>query len=587
MIEYFYVSGGVGMERALNVISDVRFLAAVAAAVIILLIWFLVNKMRMKQFQKRLNECQNKYNEIKNLTLQFKMNKANNLSKINSDTLAQVRQAQELYDTYESTIARISESLADCQDNISAGKLKKAEGQLQTLNNDLKTADQTSGDLNDLLDNILAEEVAQRQQVNAYKNRFRALKSAAQEHSSDLSYCWEYIEKKIASTEQMFSTFEEWIYSSDFDKANDELNSIGQSLDEIDAITENMPGLLQDARGVIPRMAEEMHNNYVKERSRGVYLEHIQVNENLAALTNALKDDLKRLKTCDMEGVRANLDAYKERINQLNASIENEARAFDALGDLKEDTEKQYKDMESALIYIQENYQKSSQKFGLQSLSREIEKRQKQFDEIKKDMPDIMERISASGAVPSVSEADLTVLHQRVATTNEAVQKILKKINAANSDEDRASKQLIKLQIILAQINVKITQYRLPNISVKYKDDMDKAAHYISQVQTLMNQTPINMQGVEVILNKALEFIYKLYNDVNNVLGTVVMAENTIVFGNRYRSTYADIDSELTRAELAFRNGEYTEALSMAIATMEKIHPGSYEHMIKENAKGA
>lgn len=575
------------MERALNVISDVRFLAAVAAAVIILLIWFLVNKMRMKQFQKRLNECQNKYNEIKNLTLQFKMNKANNLSKINSDTLAQVRQAQELYDTYESTIARISESLADCQDNISAGKLKKAEGQLQTLNNDLKTADQTSGDLNDLLDNILAEEVAQRQQVNAYKNRFRALKSAAQEHSSDLSYCWEYIEKKIASTEQMFSTFEEWIYSSDFDKANDELNSIGQSLDEIDAITENMPGLLQDARGVIPRMAEEMHNNYVKERGRGVYLEHIQVNENLAALTNALKDDLKRLKTCDMEGVRANLDAYKERINQLNASIENEARAFDALGDLKEDTEKQYKDMESALIYIQENYQKSSQKFGLQSLSREIEKRQKQFDEIKKDMPDIMERISASGAVPSVSEADLTVLHQRVATTNEAVQKILKKINAANSDEDRASKQLIKLQIILAQINVKITQYRLPNISVKYKDDMDKAAHYISQVQTLMNQTPINMQGVEVILNKALEFIYKLYNDVNNVLGTVVMAENTIVFGNRYRSTYADIDSELTRAELAFRNGEYTEALSMAIATMEKIHPGSYEHMIKENAKGA
>ncbi len=74
---------------------------------------------------------------------------------------------------------------------------------------------------------------------------------------------------------------------------------------------------------------------------------------------------------------------------------------------------------------------------------------------------------------------------------------------------------------------------------------------------------------------------------MNNVVGTVVMVENTIVFGNRYRSTYADIDTELTRSELSFRNGEYTQALTTAIATIEKIHPGNYESMIKENAKSA
>ncbi len=51
------------------------------------------------------------------------------------------------------------------------------------------------------------------------------------------------------------------------------------------------------------------------------------------------------------------------------------------------------------------------------------------------------------------------------------------------------------------------------------------------------------------------------------------MVENTIVFGNRYRSTYADIDSELTRAELCFRNGQYTKALKIGIQCIEKIHP--------------
>ena len=88
-------------------------------------------------------------------------------------------------------------------------------------------------------------------------------------------------------------------------------------------------------------------------------------------------------------------------------------------------------------------------------------------------------------------------------------------------------------------------------------------------------------------LNDAIDYIYKLYNNVNNLVAMAIMVENTIVFGNKYRSTYPDIDSELTRAELCFRNGEYTQALTVALATIERIHPGSYEKLIKENAQSA
>ena len=98
---------------------------------------------------------------------------------------------------------------------------------------------------------------------------------------------------------------------------------------------------------------------------------------------------------------------------------------------------------------------------------------------------------------------------------------------------------------------------------------------------------PLNVQLLNSTLKEAIDFIYRLYNNVNNVVATVMMVENTIVFGNRYRSTYADIDSELTRSELCFRNGDYTQALSIAIATIEKIHPGNYESMIRENSSEA
>ncbi len=64
------------------------------------------------------------------------------------------------------------------------------------------------------------------------------------------------------------------------------------------------------------------------------------------------------------------------------------------------------------------------------------------------------------------------------------------------------------------------------------------------------------------------------------------MVENAIVLRNRYRARYPSIDSELTRAELSFQNGEYTKALKIAIQSIEKMHPGIYEKLIKSNDPG-
>ena len=160
-------------------------------------------------------------------------------------------------------------------------------------------------------------------------------------------------------------------------------------------------------------------------------------------------------------------------------------------------------------------------------------------------------------------------------------------IGGTSVGEDRARKQLVKLQVIMNQMQVKIAKFKLPSISSQYESDMKQADDYIAKLNNLINATPLNVQLLNSTLKEAIDFIYRLYNNVNNVVATVMMVENTIVFGNRYRSTYADIDSELTRSELCFRNGDYTQALTIAIATIEKIHPGNYENMIRENSSEA
>ena len=63
-----------------------------------------------------------------------------------------------------------------------------------------------------------------------------------------------------------------------------------------------------------------------------------------------------------------------------------------------------------------------------------------------------------------------------------------------------------------------------------------------------------------------------------------LMVENAIVFANRYRSNSPIVDSELTKGEIYFRNGEYTQALTTVLAVVEKLHPDDYEKMIRENS---
>ena len=154
--------------------------------------------------------------------------------------------------------------------------------------------------------------------------------------------------------------------------------------------------------------------------------------------------------------------------------------------------------------------------------------------------------------------------------------------SAEAGSEERAKKQLVKLQLIVNEIHVKMKKHRLPSVSQKYQEDLHRAKVMIKEISCILDNTPLDVKRMNAELKNAIDYIYTLYNSVNNLVGMANMVENTIVFGNRYRSSYPEIDSELTRCELCFRNGQYTKALKIGIQAIEKMHPGAYENLISK-----
>ena len=52
------------------------------------------------------------------------------------------------------------------------------------------------------------------------------------------------------------------------------------------------------------------------------------------------------------------------------------------------------------------------------------------------------------------------------------------------------------------------------------------------------------------------------------------MSEDMIIYGNRYRSTYPEVDQGLEKATTLFYKGQYEQALEMATNTVKMVEQG-------------
>ena len=59
------------------------------------------------------------------------------------------------------------------------------------------------------------------------------------------------------------------------------------------------------------------------------------------------------------------------------------------------------------------------------------------------------------------------------------------------------------------------------------------------------------------------------------------MAEETIVYSNRYRAVKEQIDIGLTKAEKYFNSGLYKKALEITMETIDLVEPGIHNKILR------
>lgn len=563
------------------VTAEVMIYALIIIAVLVVLIVLLMI-MHQKRVKKELDELESKYNLLKAMPLAFKLNKAVALSRVNNEMAQRVDGCKNDFDAVQENLKECSVMLAEIDDLVYVRKNKAAARKMSALSDVLRLCEENAGRVNDTLDEVLEKENEQREQINKLKEEFRTVKKKINENRAAFHQANDYFEKEISATEKMFSLFEEWMFASEFDKAADQQEEILLSVHHIEDLLIALPGLYERAKGVLPRAIDEVGYNYAQCKNKEVYLEHLEIKKNLEIISDMLKEDLNKLRNGQIDHVEEDLDECEKRLAQLQEQIAKEDKAYDEVTKNVASLFENIKAVNQDVDAIEQLYNRVSERFGLESWLEKLKEIKERLT-VLNDMQRKLEKVILEKSVPYTTVLiAYKELDQSNATFVDEVMKMKDRLETACSDEERAKKQLVKLQLIVNEIHVKMSKHRLPSVSQKYQDDLHKANVMIKDISCILDNTPLDIRHLNSELRDAIDYIYTLYNSVNNLVGMAIMVENTIVFGNRYRSSYPEIDNELTRCELCFRNGQYTKALKIGIQAIEKMHPGAYEKLINK-----
>ena len=561
------------------------YIIAGAAAALILLITIIlsVKRSQKKKLKKQLDDLYVRFNAIKTVPLAFKLNKAQTMAKRNEETAASVQEYYTRYEDVEKHISQVQDLLNDVEDGLNVRSRKEALESLLIASENMDDCEKEVKKIDEFLEEFSKKENEQREYSSQLKEKYRVVKTTINKNSQLLSISYDGFVGKLEECEKLFSSSEEAMYASDYGSAQIDLENIEAMLEEIKVTANAVPKLIKDVKGVLPLMLDETRRETALTRQRGVYIDHLDIDNRLKEIEDNLNADLKNIMLAQVEGVKDDTENSKNVLNELNEALAAENRSFKQA---KETNDKAYEhilDMEKVENYVRVAYDKDSARFGLEDLKEflkqkrdSIEKYKKEYEEISADLGSCIKPASRlleeAEQLSSDVEADMKSLYSYKTM-----------IDRTTDGETRALSQLTKLQLVVSEVETKLAEYSLPTIDDSYKVDLKRSREYIQQLKEMTSQIPINIEELNALLNEAIDFIYRFYNNINNIVGMSIMVENAIVFGNKYRSSYPEIDRELSKAEFQYLNGEYTKALKTAITCMETLFPENADERIMGN----
>lgn len=554
--------------------SDKTIMITVILSLIIILIVIIVTlrKRRYNLLKEHIEQLDREKNMIETAPIPSELAKLETIIK-NDKIEEKYNNWLERFESIKTdNIDKINDMLIDL--DFVGGKRKYSEYILKIAQAEIEIA-KAKRLIDTLLDEIkeitLSEE-KYRNIIIKLKTRYRELFNAFDAHKSEYADIADIIELQFENIEKRFQDFEVVMEKNEYNEVVHIVKAIDSMVDHMGIVISEVPDLVLLTSKLIPKRIEQISSTYDEMVKRDYPLDYLQIPYNIEETQKNINNIVDRIKVLNLEDCMFELKTILEYLDSLFVDFENEKIArkkFEEEAPLferkLEKLNKMVSDIYSQLDEIKSLYDLKDEDVTIiddvNSLLIDLN------NDYKKEIKNLKKRLLPYTEVTK----DLEVFNNRLKSIDEELDVALKSLGNMYEDERRAREQLDEIQELLKQSKIKIRSFKLPIVTNDYFVQLSEANEAILEIIKELERKPIVIKTLNTRVDTARDLVLKLYNTTNETIKLAKMSEISIVYGNRFRSSYDNVDQGLNQAEILFYKGNYRRSLEVSIRVIESI----------------
>lgn len=555
------------------------FLAIFITFFIVTLI--ILKKSRLKKYKNILDELDLEKNLISSIPISLELSKVEPIIK-NEDLESKYKKWEDKSDVIKNErIPKIDDMLIDIDTFIEKRDFENCNYRIAKTELEIYKVREASESLLEEIKEITLSDEKYRSIVTKLKTKYRKLNSEYQEHSNLYDEMQDAITLQLENIEKNFLGFESAMENNEYTEVVHIVKALDAMIEHMGIVIKEVPDLILMAKEIIPKRIKEVDDVVKEMEEKGYPLEYLNIDYNVEESRKNINTILDKIRVLNLEDCMFELRTILDYFDSLFIDFEKERLSRKVYEESEHDfaiklkkTEKVVNDVFEELETIKNNYDLRDEDID------SIEEDKKILVVIQDDYKKLLAKLESKSTPYSSLHKEIEELTVRLKNMSDNLDVTLNSLGNMYDDEQRAREQLIEIEEFLQNSKRKIRSYKLPVITDNYFVELSEANDAIKEVIKELEKKPIVIKTLNTRVDTARDLVLKLYNTTNEIIKTAELAENCMVYGNRFRSSYTDLDRGLDEARKSFFKGDYKKSLDVSIKAISLVDKNFYQELV-------
>ena len=555
----------------------------VFTVILIIVVLNLINKKERNKYKTEIANLERDKNLIVGASILSELNKVGAL--INNDVM------QKKYDDWQARlkeikeveVPKITDGLIEIENAFEDKDYKSLKPKIAALELQIAYVKTKSNFLLDEIKEITLSEEKNRETITKLKSEYRAILTKYNTNKIDYDEASTPIELQFENVDKLFSAFEVAMEKNEYTEVGKIVKAIDDTIGNLKVVVEEAPSIIIMGKKLIPDKIADIQKITTKMEKEGYNLDYLNIDYNITESEKKINDVFGRLNVLNLEDSVFELKTILDYFDSLYHNFDKEKLSKRIFEDFQRSIlikttklEKISNDLNKKMDDLKYSYDLSDEDVSiLDVISEEIV-------EIKDDYNRIIEMHRRRVFAFSRLSKEMEILNSKLLKTEEKLEQTLRSLGSLKEDEKRAREQLDEIKRILNQAKNNIRSYKLPVTPKNFYVELSEAAASIQDMMKELDKRPISIKTLNTRVDTARDLTLKVYNTTKEAVKTAKMAEAAIVYGNRYRAMYKDVELGLIKAENAFYKGNFKISLENAINAINIVEPGIHKKLLEE-----